>query len=160
MKKLKEILYKVAIEGISGSTDVDVNRISVDSRTVKPGNMFVAIKGVQVDGHRFIDQAIDSGAQSIICETLPKTLPEGVVFIQVGDAREALAWATVNFYDNPSSQLQLIGITGTNGKTSIAKLLFDLFKNKKLNAGLISTVAIQYSDVSLRQLILPQIHLQ
>ncbi|MEK9516931.1 MAG: Mur ligase domain-containing protein, partial [Flavobacteriaceae bacterium] len=109
MKKLKEILYKVAIEGISGSTDVDVNRISVDSRTVKPGNMYVAIKGVQVDGHRFIDQAIDSGAQSIICEILPKTLAEGVVFIKVGDAREALAWAAVNFYDNPSYQLQLIG---------------------------------------------------
>lgn len=146
MKKLKEILYKVAIEGISGSTDVDVNRISVDSRTVKPGNMYVAIKGVQADGHRFIDQAIDSGAQSIICETLPKTLAEGVVFIQVGDAREALAWAAVNFYDNPSYQLQLIGITGTNGKTSIAKLLFDLFNLKQSNAGLISTVAIQYSD--------------
>ncbi|MGB0395669.1 MAG: UDP-N-acetylmuramoyl-L-alanyl-D-glutamate--2,6-diaminopimelate ligase [Flavobacteriaceae bacterium] len=146
MKKLKEILYKVAIEGISGSTDVDVNRISVDSRTVKPGNMYVAIKGVQVDGHRFIDQAIDSGAQSIICEILPKTLAEGVVFIQVGDAREALAWAAVNFYDNPSYQLQLIGITGTNGKTSIAKLLFDLFNLKQSNAGLISTVAIQYSD--------------
>ena len=78
--------------------------------------------------------------------SLPKTLAEGVVFIQVGDAREALAWATVNFYDNPSSQLQLIGITGTNGKTSIAKLLFDLFNLKQSNAGLISTVAIQYSD--------------
>ena len=146
MRKLKEILYKVAIEGISGSTDVDVNLISIDSRNIKPGNMYVAIKGAKVDGHNFIDQSIDLGAQSIICEVLPKTLAEGVVFIKVDDAREALAWLAANFYDNPSSQLQLIGITGTNGKTSIAKLLFDLFKNKKLNAGLISTVAIQYSN--------------
>ena len=146
MRKLKEILYKVAIEGISGSTDLDVNLISIDSRNIKLGNMYVAIKGAKVDGHDFIDQSIASGAKSIICEVLPKTLAEEVVYIKVNDAREALAWLAANFYDNPSSQLKLIGITGTNGKTSIAKLLFDLFKNKKLNAGLISTVAIQYSD--------------
>lgn len=150
MRKLKEILYKVAIEGISGSTDLDVNLISIDSRNIKLGNMYVAIKGAKVDGHDFIDQSIASGAKSIICEVLPKTLAEGVVYIKVDDAREALAWLAANFYDNPSSQLQLIGITGTNGKTSIAKLLFDLFKNKKLNAGLISTVAIQYSDRELK----------
>ena len=139
-------MYKVAIEGISGSTDIDVTHISIDSRTTKPGNMYVAIKGTQVDGHRFIDQAISLGAQSIICETLPETLTSGVVFIQVSDAREALAWTASNFYDNPSNQLQLIGITGTNGKTSIATLLFDLFNLLKSSAGLISTVAIQYGD--------------
>ncbi len=146
MKKLKEILYKVAIEGISGSTDIDVTHISIDSRTTKPGNMYVAIKGTQVDGHRFIDQAISLGAQSIICDTLPETLTSGVVYIQVSDTREALAWTASNFYDNPSNQLQLIGITGTNGKTSIATLLFDLFNLLKSNTGLISTVAIQYGD--------------
>jgi len=108
--------------------------------------MYVAIKGTQVDGHRFIDHAISLGAQSIICEALPETLSPGVVFIQVSDAREALAWAASNFYDNPSNQLQLIGITGTNGKTSIATLLFDLFNLQKSSAGLISTVAIQYGD--------------
>ena len=139
-------MYKVAIEGISGSTDIDVTHISIDSRTTKPGNMYVAIKGTQVDGHRFIDQAISLGAQSIICETLPETLTSGVVFIQVSDAREALAWTASNFYDNPSNQLQLIGITGTNGKTSIATLLFDLFNLLQSSAGLISTVAIQYGD--------------
>ena len=139
-------MYKVAIEGISGSTDIDVTHISIDSRTTKPGNMYVAIKGTQVDGHRFIDQAISLGAQSIICETLPETLTSGVAFIQVSDAREALAWTASNFYDNPSNQLQLIGITGTNGKTSIATLLFDLFNLLQSSAGLISTVAIQYSD--------------
>ena len=146
MKKLKEILFKVAIEGISGSTDVDVTHISTDSRTIKSGNMYVAIKGNQVDGHRFIDKAISLGAQSVICETLPNIFRSGVVFIQVRDAREALAWVAFNFYDNPSRQLRLIGITGTNGKTSIAKLLFDLFNLQQSSAGLISTVAIQYGN--------------
>lgn len=146
MKKLKEILYKVAIDGISGSTDIDVTHISIDSRTVEPGNMYVAIKGTQVDGHQFIDQAIELGARSIICQNLPKTLAPGVVFIQVSDAREALAWTAANLYDNPSKELQLIGITGTNGKTSIATLLFDLFNLKQSTAGLISTVAIQYRE--------------
>ena len=146
MKKLKEILYKVAIEGISGSTDIDVTHISIDSRSTKSGNMYVAIKGTQVDGHEFIDQAISLGAKSIICEILPENLTSDVVFIQVSDAREALAWTASNFYDNPSNQLQLIGITGTNGKTSTATLLFDLFNLLQSSAGLISTVAIQYGD--------------
>jgi len=146
LKKLKEILYKVAIDGISGSTDIDVTHISIDSRTVESGNMYVAIKGTQVDGHQFIKQAIELGARSIICQNLPKILAPGVVFIQVSDAREALALTAVNFYDNPSKELQLIGITGTNGKTSITTLLFDLYNLKESCAGLISTVAIQYRE--------------
>lgn len=146
MKKLKEILYKVAIDGISGSTDIEVTGISIDSRTIESGNMFVAIKGIQVDGHQFIDRAIELGARSVICETLPETLAIGVVFIQVSDAREAFAWVAANFYDNPSKDIQLIGITGTNGKTSIATLLNDLFNLNQPTAGLISTVAIQYRD--------------
>ena len=146
MKKLKEILYKVAIDGISGSTDIEVTGISIDSRTIESGNMFVAIKGIQVDGHQFIDRASELGARSVICETLPETLAIGVVFIQVSDAREAFAWVAANFYDNPSKDIQLIGITGTNGKTSIATLLYELFNLNQPTAGLISTVAIQYRD--------------
>ena len=146
MKKLKEILYKVAIQVISGSTDINVTNISFDSRTVKSGNLYVAIKGTKVDGHRFIDQAISLGARSIICEILPKNLATGVVFIKVSDTRKALAWAASNFYDNPSNKLQLIGITGTNGKTSIAKLLFDFFNLEQSGAGLISTIGIKYGD--------------
>ena len=146
MKKLKEILYKVAIDGISGSTDIDVNNISIDSRTVESGNMYVAIKGTLVDGHQFIKQAIELGARSIICQNLPKILAPGVVFIQVSDPREALALTAANFYDNPSKELQLIGITGTNGKTSITTLLFELYNLKQSRAGLISTVAIQYGE--------------
>ena len=135
MKKLKEILYKVAIDGISGSTDIEVTGISIDSRTIESGNMFGAIKGIQVDGHQFIDRAIELGARSVICETLPETLAIGVVFIQVSDAREAFAWVAANFYDNPSKDIQLIGITGTNGKTSIATLLNDLFNLNQPNSG-------------------------
>jgi len=146
LKKLKEILYKVAIDGISGSTDIDVNNISIDSRTVESGNMYVAIKGTLVDGHQFIKQAIELGARSIICQNLPKILAPGVVFIQVSDPREALALTAANFYDNPSKELQLIGITGTNGKTSITTLLFELYNLKQSRAGLISTVAIQYGE--------------
>ena len=146
MKKLKEILYKVAIEGISGSTDIGVSHISSDSRNMARGDMYVAIKGTQLDGHQFIDQAIASGAQSIICENLPENLKTGIVYIQVNDAREALGWAAANFYDNPSHELKLIGITGTNGKTSVATLLFDLFNIEKPNAGLISTVAVRYGE--------------
>jgi UDP-N-acetylmuramoyl-L-alanyl-D-glutamate--2,6-diaminopimelate ligase len=146
LKKLKEILYKVAIEGISGSTDIGVSHISSDSRNMARGDMYVAIKGTQLDGHQFIDQAIASGAQSIICENLPENLKTGIVYIQVNDAREALGWAAANFYDNPSHELKLIGITGTNGKTSVATLLFDLFNIEKPNAGLISTVAVRYGE--------------
>jgi UDP-N-acetylmuramoyl-L-alanyl-D-glutamate--2,6-diaminopimelate ligase len=144
LKKLREIVYKVALEGISGSTDMGVSHISTDSRNITQGDLYVAIKGTQVDGHQFIDQAIASGAQSVICENLPENLKTGIVYIHVNDAREALGWAAANFYDNPSHQIKLIGITGTNGKTSIATLLFDLFNTDKPNAGLISTVAVRY----------------
>lgn len=146
MKKLKEILYKISIEGISGPTDILVSHISIDSRTITQGNMYMAIKGTQVDGHQFIDQAIASGAQSVICEIIPEKLVTGVVYVQVKDTREALGMAAANFYDNPSHELQLIGVTGTNGKTSIATLLFDLFNIDESKAGLISTVAIKYDN--------------
>ncbi|MCH1453858.1 MAG: UDP-N-acetylmuramoyl-L-alanyl-D-glutamate--2,6-diaminopimelate ligase [Flavobacteriaceae bacterium] len=146
MKKLKEILYKVSIEGISGSTAIDVGNISIDSRDVMKDDMYVAITGTQLDGHQFIGQAIASGAKSILCETLPENLEAAVVYIQVKDTRSALGWVAANFYDNPSSQLELIGVTGTNGKTSIATLLFDLFTLDSTSAGLISTMAIQYGE--------------
>lgn len=146
MKKLKEILYKVSIEGISGSTAIDVGDISIDSRDVMKDDMYVAITGTQLDGHQFIGQAIASGAKSILCEKLPENLEAAVVYIQVKDTRSALGWVAANFYDNPSSQLELIGVTGTNGKTSIATLLFDLFTLDSTSAGLISTMTIQYGE--------------
>ncbi len=147
MKKLKEILYKVAIEGISGSTEVAVTDISFDSRKVNKGTMYVAIKGTQHDGHQYIEQAVASGAQSVLCEILPQQRSAGVVYIQVEDSKEALGWVTANYFDNPSRELTLIGITGTNGKTSIASMLYELFRTSPSPSGLISTVAIQYGDL-------------
>ncbi|MBH46468.1 MAG: UDP-N-acetylmuramoyl-L-alanyl-D-glutamate--2,6-diaminopimelate ligase [Flavobacteriaceae bacterium] len=147
MKKLKEILYKVAIEGISGSTEVAVTDISFDSRKVNKGTMYVAIKGTKHDGHEYIDQAVDSGAQSVLCEILPQQISAGVVYIKVEDSKEALGWVAANYFDNPSRELTLIGITGTNGKTSIALMLYELFQTSHSPSGLISTVAIQYGEL-------------
>jgi len=147
LKKLKEILYKVAIEGISGSTEVAVTDISFDSRKVNKGTMYVAIKGTKHDGHEYIDQAVDSGAQSVLCEILPQQISAGVVYIKVEDSKEALGWVAANYFDNPSRELTLIGITGTNGKTSIALMLYELFQTSHSPSGLISTVAIQYGEL-------------
>ena len=146
MKKLKEILYKVAIERVSGLTSGSVTDIAVDSRQVIKNCIFVAVNGGDMDGHDYINEAIASGASSIVCEQLPKVLNQEVVYIQVNDSRAALGYMAANFHNTPSSQLHLVGITGTNGKTTVATLLFDLFNNQKKKAGLISTVAIRYDD--------------
>ena len=146
MKKLKEILYKVAIERVSGLTSGSVTDIAVDSRQVIKNCIFVAVNGGDMDGHDYINEAIASGASSIVCEQLPKVLNQEVVYIQVNDSRAALGYMAANFHNTPSSQLHLVGITGTNGKTTVATLLFDLFNNQKKKVGLISTVAIRYDD--------------
>ena len=146
MKKLKEILYKVPIEGVSGSTGGLVTDITMDSRTVAKNGMFVAINGHDIDGHNYIDEALRLGASSIVCERLPKELHKEAVYIKVSDSRTALGYITNNFYGTPSSRLNLVGVTGTNGKTTVATLLFDLFNNQRKKAGLISTVAIRYND--------------
>ena len=146
MKKLKEILYKVAIERVSGSTNGSVTDISLDSRQVIKNSIFVAVNGGEMDGHDYINEAIASGASSIVCEQLPKVPHQEVVYIQVNDSRAALGYMAANFHNTPSSKLHLVGITGTNGKTTVATLLFDLFNNQKKKAGLISTVAIRYDD--------------
>ena len=146
MKKLKEILYKVAIEGVSGSTNCWITDIALDSRNVIKNSMFVAINGSEKDGHDYIDRALASGASSIVCEQLPKELNQEVVYVQVNDSRVALGYMASNYYETPSSHLKLVGVTGTNGKTTVATLLFDLFNNLKKKAGLISTVAIKYDD--------------
>ena len=114
MKQLKEILYKVAIEAILGTTEGLVSEIAFDSRKVVEDTLFVAISGTQIDGHQFIDKAIGLGARYIICERLPENIQQEVVYIHVKDTKEALGLIAANFYDNPSEQLNLIGITGTN----------------------------------------------
>ena len=142
MKILKDILYKVSVNTIYGDTNIEISQIDFDSRAVKEGSLFVAQKGVSVDGHLFIDKAIGLGATSVICEILPEKKQENITFIQVDDSNTSLAIIASNFYDNPSSKLKLIGVTGTNGKTTIASLLYQLYKKAGFKVGLLSTVQI------------------
>jgi UDP-N-acetylmuramoyl-L-alanyl-D-glutamate--2,6-diaminopimelate ligase len=142
MKVLKDILYKVAIDAVKGPTDIAVNKIEFDSRKIELNDVFVAIKGSLSDGHAFIDKALELGASAIICETFPERIVNGVTYIQVKSSNEALAFLSANFYDNPSQKLRLVGVTGTNGKTTIASLLYQLFKNAGYKVGLLSTVKI------------------
>ncbi|SFQ53203.1 UDP-N-acetylmuramoyl-L-alanyl-D-glutamate--2,6-diaminopimelate ligase [Parafilimonas terrae] len=146
MKKLEDILYKVRIIAIHGSRDVNVNSITIDSRKVHNGSVFIAIKGEKVDGHDFIQQSINSGAAIIVCEELPALLYDAVTYIQVKNAHEAVAYIAHNFYDEPSKKLKLVGVTGTNGKTTIATLLFKLFSSLEYKCGLISTVQNQIAS--------------
>lgn len=136
-------MYKVTVNAVYGNTQKEIHGIVFDSREVKPNDIFVAQKGLLFDGHRFIDSAIESGANTIICETLPENLNVQITYVEVKDSNSALAIIAANYFDNPSSNLKLIGITGTNGKTTIATLLYELFQNAKYKSGLISTVNIR-----------------
>ena len=142
MKLLKDILYKVSVNAVYGNTNIEVSQIIFDSRKVLKGDVFVAQKGVSVDGHLYIEKAINLGATSIICEELPVNRKEDITYVQVEDSNTTLAIIASNFYDNPSSKLTLVGVTGTNGKTTIASLLYELFKRAGYKTGLLSTVKI------------------
>ena len=138
-KKLFEILENVDQKQIFGAEKV-VSRICIDSRKVAQNSLFCALKGSQIDGHRFIDSAIKNGADSIVCSTLPDTIAEEVTYVLVDDVRSALEGILHEFFEDVSSQISLIGITGTNGKTTVATLLFDLFRDLGYKVGLVSTV--------------------
>lgn len=140
MKVLKDILYKAGLQEVVGSTDISVSSICFDSRKAEKGSLFIAVKGTQSDGHKFIDQVTEKGASAVVCEEFPKQKKAGVMYVKVSDSEAALGQIASNFYDNPSEKLKLVGITGTNGKTTTATLLFDLFTSLGFNAGLISTV--------------------
>lgn len=142
MITLKDILFKVAIEAVHGSTEQVVNAVEFDSRKVDEGALFVAQKGLSFDGHQFISKAISLGAKAIVCEELPADLVAEVTYIKVKDSDVALAILSSNFYGNPSKKLKLIGVTGTNGKTTIATLCYELFKRAGYKTGLLSTVKI------------------
>lgn len=135
-------MLKVSIEKVIGSTDVSVNMVVFDSRKIQKNDVFVAQKGVAVNGHLFIKKAISLGAVAIVCEELPTDVKEGVSYIQVKDANSALATLASNYFGNPSSHLKLIGVTGTNGKTTIVSLLHQLFKKAGFKSGVLSTVKI------------------
>lgn len=142
MKVLKNILYKVSIESVIGNTDRPITALQYDSRNTVKDAVFVAIKGSAFDGHEFISQAIDQGVAVVVCQQLPPELIEAVTYVVVLNTSKALAIMASNYYENPSENLKLIGITGTNGKTTIATLLYELFKKAGYKVGLISTVKI------------------
>lgn len=146
MIELKDILYKVTINSVVGSTAVAINTIHFDSRKVSLNDVFVAVSGTVVDGHDYIEKAINQGALAIVCETLPSNLINGITYVQVESSNKALAFMAANFYGNPSGNLKLVGVTGTNGKTTVATLLYQLFKKAGYKVGLLSTVKILVDD--------------
>jgi len=146
MSTLKNILYKVELNAVVGTTDVEVNAIQFDSRRVTADTVFVAIKGTLVDGHDYIETAISKGAVVVVCEKTPGNLQENITYVEVEDASRALAFMAANFYDNPSENLKLVGVTGTNGKTTISTLLYQQFKNAGYKVGLLSTVKVMIDN--------------
>ncbi len=146
LKNLSDILYKSCLNEVIGNTNVHISNIAFDSRKVKQDNLFVAVRGINTDGHLFIDQAIKKGAIAVVCEKMPEKRPENITWIKVKDSSKALGNIASNFYDEPSARLKIIGITGTNGKTTIASLLHRLISKTGEKAGLISTIANMIAD--------------
>ncbi len=153
MAKLKDILYGVSLTQVVGSTDLETKAIAFDSRKISSQSLFVAIKGTLSDGHQYINDVIEKGANVIVCEELPLIFIENVTYVMVQNSAKALGIIAANFYHHPSEKIKLIGITGTNGKTTIATLLYQLFRNLGYKVGLISTVENQIND-----LIIPATH--
>ena len=122
--KLGNILQAITTRMVKGNLDKEISGIQMDSRQIKEGDLFVAVKGTQTDGHAYIGKAIEKGATAVVCETLPETLSETVTYIQVNDSEDAVGRLATTFYGDPTSKLDLIGVTGTNGKTTIATLLY------------------------------------
>jgi UDP-N-acetylmuramoyl-L-alanyl-D-glutamate--2,6-diaminopimelate ligase len=139
MKNLSKILRGVKTLDIQGDSHIDISKIIFDSRKAEKDCLFVAVKGTQVDGHTYISQVIEKGATAIICEEIPQKM-EGVTYIKVDNSALVLGQIAANFYDIPSKKLKLVGVTGTNGKTTTATLLYDLFTGLGFKCGLISTV--------------------
>jgi UDP-N-acetylmuramoyl-L-alanyl-D-glutamate--2,6-diaminopimelate ligase len=146
MKNLGDILKDVAVVKIIGSETIAIKAIQMDSRKAEPNDCFVAIKGTLADGHQFINACIDKGALVIVCETLPNSLKEEVTYVEVKNASVALGKMASNFYDNPSKRMKVVGVTGTNGKTSVVTLLFRLYRSFGKNVGLLSTVQNQINE--------------
>ena len=138
--RLKELLKNIKPAQVVGDENTDITGVNIDSRKIKQGHLFVAMKGTQVDGHQFIPKALDLGASAILCEDLPAELKENVTYIQVASTEDAVGKVATIFYGNPSEKLKLVGVTGTNGKTTIATLLYNMFRKLGYKCGLLSTV--------------------
>ena len=143
---LKEVLKNIKPLQLIGSDDIEITGVNIDSRKIEDGHLFVAIKGTQVDGHKFIPKAIELGAKAILCEDIPDEKVEGVTYIQVESTDDAVGKAATMFYGDPSKKLKLVGVTGTNGKTTIATLLYNMFRKFGYKAGLLSTVCNYIDD--------------
>ena len=137
MKLLKDILYKVSLISTKGDMEITVNNLVFDSRQVMAGDLFIAMRGTQVDGHEFIDTALEKGASCIVCEVLPHSLRDTITYVQVVDAAKSLGMMAANFYNHPSTRLTLVAVTGTNGKTTMVTLLHQLFSELGYQAGLL-----------------------
>ncbi len=143
---LKNLLYKIPLLATSGNMDAEVTSMIMDSRRVSPGCLFIALRGTVTDGHAFIDTAVSQGASAILCEELPASLSPDVAYVRVQNAARTMGLLAASFYEHPSSKLKLVGITGTNGKTSVATLLFRLFRALGYRCGLLSTVQNQIDE--------------
>ena len=144
--KLEELLKKISVKTIEGPADVDIAGVDIDSRKVGPGHLFVAIKGTQTDGHQYIAKAIELGAAAILCEDMPAERQAGVTYVQVPSTESAIGPVATTFYSDPTSKLILVGVTGTNGKTTIATLLYNMFRRLGFKCGLLSTVCNYIED--------------
>ena len=138
--KLEEILKGITVMEMRGDASQEISGINIDSRLIEPGHLFVAVKGTQTDGHAYIGKAIEKGASAIVCETLPESLSEGTIYIKVENTEDVVGKLATAFYGDPTTKLELVGVTGTNGKTTIATLLYTMFRKFGYKVGLISTV--------------------
>ncbi len=144
--KLSELLKSVSILQIAGPAETEITGVNIDSRKIEKGHLFVAIKGTQTDGHKFIAKAIELGATAILCEDMPEEKIESVSYLQVASTEDVVGQVATNFYGNPSKKLKLVGVTGTNGKTTIATLLYNMFRKFGHRCGLLSTVCNYIED--------------
>ena len=137
--KLEKLISGITTKHIIGETSIEITGINIDSRAIENGHVFVAVKGTQTDGHTFIEKAIEKGASAIICENIPTNIVEDVTYIQVPNTEDIVGELATRFYGNPTSQLELVGVTGTNGKTTIATLFYYMFRKFGYKVGLVST---------------------
>ncbi|EJX11176.1 UDP-N-acetylmuramoylalanyl-D-glutamyl-2, 6-diaminopimelate ligase [gut metagenome] len=144
--KLEDLLKKMNVLKLVGETAVEISGIQIDSRLIQTGQLFVAVRGTQTDGHAYIEKAVEKGACTVVCETWPETLHEGVTYVQVKNSEETVGPLATTFYGDPTSKLELVGVTGTNGKTTIATLLYKLFRHFGYKVGLLSTVCNYIDD--------------
>ena len=138
--KLKELLKDIPVVAVVGSEDIEITGVNIDSRRIKEGHLFVAMKGTQVDGHKFVPKAVELGAKAVLCEDMPEQKAEGVTYVQVESTEDTVGKVATTFHGNPSTKLKLVGVTGTNGKTTIATLLYNMFTKMGHKCGLLSTV--------------------